>query len=746
MLLPTTLQRHTLPRLLAAAALTLASSVQAQPAQKKETPAAAKPVNLNEIIISAPKLSQDLLTAPLSATVTTGKTIQDANMQTVKDAAFYAPNTFFTEFTARKLSNPRFRGIGGSPMNPGVTTYFDGVPQFNGNSSSIMLLDVQQIDFVRGPQAALFGRNTAGGLINITSRRPSLDAWHGSAEMMVGNYNLYDYRGSITGPLIKDQLGFSFAGGYNERDGYTKNAVTGSDIDNRSSYFGKTQFLWTPDDDLEIRLIIAGESARDGDYALNDLARLRTVPRTSSRDFVGYTKRDVLMPTVQIIYHADAFDFTSTTGMVWWETEDATDLDYSTAQFNFPPSDTFLKRTNHEEQITWTQEFRFSNPKDDPVILNESAKLAWQAGMFLFYQDYDQRIAQRNAGIFGFRSVYDEATTAGLRDAGFGLFIQSTLTLWDKLDLMGGLRWDYEDKDAHLATTEIVTPGGLFADRPAIITNQRLSKSFSQVTPQAAVSYRITPDLMTYFSFAGGFKAGGFNSSAPAGSEAFGQERSWNYELGVKGRALNDRLTFGAALFYTDWKDLQLNVPNVTSPGRFNIANAGDASARGIELDVNLRPVTGWDLFASAGWIDTRFHGGSTDNDSAVLPAGASTPIAGNQIPYAPDYTVSFGTQVSWELGAGYSLYARGDVQFIGSFNYDSLNRQAQDAYTIANFRVGVRNQSWFLEGFVNNAFNTEYVPMAFAFPDGGLGFTPSGYVGEMGAPLTFGVRTGIKF
>jgi len=723
--------------------LSLLSGSFAQEAKKEDT---TSPVDLGEIVISAPKLSKSLLESPLSATVTTGKTIQDADMTTVKDAAFYAPNTFFTEFSARKLSNPRFRGVGGSPMNPGVTTYMDGVPQFNGNSSSITLLDVAQIDFVRGPQAALFGRNTAGGLINITSNRPSLDAWHGSLQTTLGNYNSYDYRGSITGPLIQDQLGFSFAGGYNERDGYTRNTTNGSDLDSRSSYFGKTQFLWTPNDDLEVRLIIAGESASDGDYALNDLGQLRANPRRSARDFVGYTQRDVLMPTLQIIYHADLFDFTSTTGLVWWETEDATDLDYSTAQFNFPLSPSFLTRTNHEQQTTWTQEFRFANPKDKPVILNESAKLAWQAGAFFFHQDYDQRIAQRNAGIFGLRSVYDEATTAGLRDAGFGLFLQSTLTLWDKLDITGGLRWDYEDKAAQLATTEVVTPGGLFFDRPAIVTNQRISKSFSQVTPQAAVSWRITPDLMTYFSFAGGFKAGGFNSSAPAGSEAFGQEHSWNYELGLKGRALDNRLSFGAALFYTDWKDLQLNVPNVTSPGRFNIANAGDASARGIELDVNYRPVTGWDLFASAGWIDTRFHSGSTDNDSSVLPAGANTPIAGNQIPYAPDYTASVGTQFTIELGGGFSAYARGDVQFIGSFNYDSLNRQAQDAYTIANFRVGVRNESWFLEGFANNAFNTKYVPIAFAFPDGGLGFTPSGYVGESGAPITFGVRSGIKF
>ena len=96
-------------------------------------------------------------------------TIENAGIHIVSEAAIFAPNTFFTEWSARKLSNARFRGISSSPNNPGITTYIDGVPQFNANSSSIELLDVDQIEFVRGPQSALFGRNTLGGLVNITS-------------------------------------------------------------------------------------------------------------------------------------------------------------------------------------------------------------------------------------------------------------------------------------------------------------------------------------------------------------------------------------------------------------------------------------------------------------------------------------------------------------------------------------------------------------------------------------------------
>lgn len=741
MLLPKTNTPRPLTRLLAALALGSCSAALAQPATEK--PAPVETVDLKEIVISAPKLSKNLLEAPLSATVTTGKTIDENAINSVKDAAFYLPNSFFTEFTARKLSNPKFRGVGGSPMNPGVTTYYDGVPQFNGNSSSLTLLDVEQIDFVRGPQAALFGRNTVGGLINITSNRPSLDGWHGSLETTQGNYDFMDYRGSITGALVPDTLGFSFAGGYQSRDGYTKNTITNSPLDNRDAWFGKTQFLWTPSEELEVRLIIAGERANDGDYGLNDLGQLRNNPRRSTRDFVGYTTRDVFMPTLQVTYHAASFDFTSTTGFVWWQTEDLTDLDYSLFPAGMgvdPIQGNYLTRLNNEEQTTWTQEFRFSNKKGEPVVLSESATLEWQAGAFFFYQDYSQSTLQTRQQLtfFGFpvpgANGNITGTSSALRDMGVGIYMQGTLNLWEKLHLTAGVRYDYEDKEATLATSS--TNYQVFAPTINTPTNQSPSRSFDQVTPQAAISYDITPDLMTYFSFAGGFKAGGFNAGSPAGTEAYAEERSWNYEFGFKGRAMDSKLRWGAAAFYTDWRDLQLNVAN-GGPATFHIANAGNASARGIEIDLSYAPTSNWSIFGSAGWTDTRFNGGARDNIN-----GASTPLGGRQIPYTPDYTAAIGTQVAWEVGGGYNVYARAEVQFVGSFNYDSSNTAAQDAYTIANFRLGVRNKTWFLEGFVNNAFDAEYVPIALAMP----GIPPSGYIGESGAPITFGLRTGIKF
>ncbi len=149
---------------------------------------------LPEVTVVAEKEPDAAQSIPVSVTAVTKETIDDADIHTVKDAAITAPDVFMNEFTARKLSNPYFRGIGSSPDNPGVTTYLDGVPQLNANSSSVELLDVDQVEFVRGSQGTLYGRDTIGGLINVTSSRPSLAAWHGELD---GEYGSQEFQVSL---------------------------------------------------------------------------------------------------------------------------------------------------------------------------------------------------------------------------------------------------------------------------------------------------------------------------------------------------------------------------------------------------------------------------------------------------------------------------------------------------------------------------------------------------------------------
>jgi iron complex outermembrane receptor protein len=699
----------------------------AEPAAPSDpAPSTNSPVWLPAVIVTAQKEPATLQSLPLSVTPITAATLQADDIRYVKDAEMFAPNVFVNEFSARKLSNPYFRGVGSSPNNPGITTYIDGVPQLNANSSSLELVDVQQIEFARGPQGALFGRNTVGGLINITSRRPAM-AWEGGLQGEYGNYNFQDIRLSLSGPIVSEQLGFSFAGGYSTREGYTQNDVTGNDLDNREAWFGKGQFLWTPVDGWEARLILSGEHARDGDYALGDLAAIRANPHHVAHDFEGFTRRDVLAPTLLLSRQAEAVELSSISGFVWWKTHDVTDLDYSP----FPAA----TRDNEETAFQFSQELRLASAPDAPLTLAEDLQLKWQAGVFVFTQNYEQDAVNNTQPPFNQLPIpLSSRSQADLDDVGVGVYGQATLTAWEKLDFVLGLRGDYEDKSADLRSSYSppVAPG----------TASSPNDDFSEFSPQFSLAYRLTPHHVVYGSVSRGYKAGGFNASSPTGSESYGTETSWNYELGAKTSWLEDRLALNLAAFYLAWDDLQINLPT-GAPGQYYIANAGAADSKGLELELVARPLAGWEIFGGIGYTDARFLGGAVAGHTDASGVDSTVDVGGNHLIYTPDFTAHGGMQYTWQVCRHAALYVRGEAVVYGRYFYNPLNTEYQDTYTLANFRAGLRGDHWFAEGWVRNAFDTEYVPIAFEFPNGPFG---SGFVGESGAPVTFGLRAGLSF
>jgi iron complex outermembrane receptor protein len=709
---------NTTPKIRALAVSGALVSLYAPSRAAAQTPVYA---TLPPITVTAQKEPDDPQNLPVSVTTVLSETLRLGGLSSVSQAGWYAPNTFFNEFTARKLSNARFRGVGASPSNPGVTSYIDGVPQLNANSSSLELVDVEQIEFVRGAQSALFGRNALGGVINITSGRPSLTTWSGSLIGPYGNFNAGDVRGLVSGPIVTDKLSVGIGFGYSMRDGFTTNDVTGHDLDSRSALFGKGQLLWKPNARWEARAMFSGERARDGDYGLNDLATLRAKPFHASRDVEGYTHRDVLARTVQLAYSGPKIDVSTTTGFLNWTTEDLTDLDYTALPL--------ITRHNAEEDFQFTQEVRFASAKAAPIALADRVTMKWQAGVFAFTQNYEQDAVNSFSPFvlspfLGF-PVSQHSPQSTLDDRGIGVYAQGTWTISTKLDLVAGARADREHKQAELNT--FFTP----AIAAPVVLNPE--KHFSDVSPQFAVAYRVASRTNVYGTVARGFKAGGFNAASPAGAEAYDQEHSWNYEAGVKTSGFADRLSASIATFYIDWSDLQVNVPNVAVPGQFFIGNAAGATSRGVEIELRARPDQGVDLFGGVGFTHARFSNGSASN---------GVDVSGRKLANAPSYTADFGVQYSRPLRGGLALTARAEAICYGDYQYDDANTAGQSAYTLTNLRGGVRGQRGFVEVWVRNAFDTAYVPVAFPYP----GLAASGFVGENGAPRTLGIRAGVSF
>jgi iron complex outermembrane recepter protein len=596
----------------------------------------------------------------------------------------------------------------------------DGVPHLSSNSSSMELFDVAQIEFVRGPQSSLFGRNAIGGIVNVTSARPSLARWTGSLVAPFGDFGSREVRGSVSGPL-GGQVAVGVSLGREEREGYTINQVTGRDVDFREGTFGKAQLLWVAAPSWEARLLYTGERNRDGDYALTDLDNARQNPFQVSRDFTGYTHRDVHAATMQVRHEGARLAFTSSTGVVRWMTDDETDLDYTAVPL--------ATRRNEEEAAQFTQEIRLASAANAPLRLSDAVNFRWQTGVVFFTQRYDQlavnTISPFVLSPFIMFPVQQTSPEAALDDRGAAVFGQGTFVINDRLDLTMGARFDHERKEAALDTfyTPAIAPS----------THVSAERTFSDVSPQVAVSYRIQPDRMAYVSASRGFKAGGFNPASPAGADVYDQERAWHVETGLKAGFLGGRLVANTAVFHIAWDGLQLNVPNPFVPGQFYISNVGRATSRGAEFELTARPRPGVDVFGSFGYTDARFGSGSVS---------MGLDVSDHEIPFTPDYTATVGAQVSHDLTRSLRIYGRGEAVFHGAFAYDDTNAAGQDAYSLVNLRAGVRGRLLHVEGWARNAFDTRYVPVAFPYP----GFAPSGYVGEPGRPRIVGISVGLTF
>ena len=238
---------------------------------------------LAELTGQIEQIEEAIEDVPASVSVLTSDDITKSGMRSISDAVGRVPNLHFTEFSARRLSFPYVRGIGSGLGEPSVATYVDGVPQLSVGSTNLPLLGMERIEFLRGPQGTLYGRNAMGGVINIVGRQPGEQAVS-SAGALFGNHALQEYSYSYAGPMGKD-AGLVFDGMFSSRDGYTTNDLTGNTVDDREAFTGRVQMSLAPSDSSSLRIGVSGQMADDGGFGLYDLASLRSNPHHIENDF-----------------------------------------------------------------------------------------------------------------------------------------------------------------------------------------------------------------------------------------------------------------------------------------------------------------------------------------------------------------------------------------------------------------------------------------------------------------------------
>ncbi len=701
-------------KILVIVAIIVLSSVSAPALETAEE----APLQLEPMVVTAEKRSENVQDIPAGITAFSETQIEDAQITTIQDFSRMVPNMFISNWGFRGNSFVFVRGIGAVNNDPAVGFYVDDVNYMDSRVFDTNLFDIERIEVLRGPQGTLYGRNSLGGVVNIVTRKPD-NVFRVDMDQTFGNHNLLRTNVSMRTPLVADTLFLGVSGGLETRDGYSRNDYLGRDVDDRDSLNGRMHLRWIPTDELDVTYSLDGERLRDGVFPLADLDEVRRNPHHVAYDYEGRNHRDHMGTSLRVAYDAPWFRLTSISA--YRHFDDVADNDQD---FTIYPLFTAHQKIDDGQ---FSQELRFAS-------LDDGTNFKWLTGLYGFNTKKDHRLTMSFApNVMLPGMALDRKTKSDLTTWGVAVFGQGTYTLFDKLDVTAGLRYDYEKSSMdHVMAMESggMNLGGTSLDE---------SKHNGAWLPKFQLGYRWTPELMIYAGVSRGYRSGGFNTGhIEPGDASFDPEYSWNYEVGVKSTWLDNRLILNAAAFYIDLRDQQVVqlLPNADTI----IRNAGKSRSMGFEVESRALLGEGLSLEAGLGYTAAKYI--TYEDPLAGMDYSKKT------TPLAPEYTYNLALQYRRPVldkfqVFGYqsplSAFARAEVNGIGPFYWNDANTLKQDAYHLVNMSLGLETENFDLLLWARNIFDTKYEVVAFEFP----GSSP---LGQAGDPLTFGVTLRARF
>ena len=564
---------------------------------------------LEEVIVTAQKRAQNLQDIPIAVTAFSTADIERRNFSNIAQLADFTPNVIFDTTTSISgLSSGAavfIRGIGqidfGLTTDPGVGTYVDGVYMSRSVGGVLDTLDIERIEILRGPQGTLFGRNTMGGALNITSQRPGRE-FGGLAELTLGDFDRIDVRAAVDLPL-GDTLGLRLAASSKQRDGYVDRLLVGDVLgdENRQSF--RAALLWTPSNRFELYAT--------ADYAQIDEASAGSVLAgiTQAPNVIVYNLFDA--PGNHVPGFGDGIPYderfiTHDPDTTYADGPTGTNLDIGGAALTLVWSLESLEIKSITAYRTTSGEF-FRDPDNSPLVIThtsnpdydheqltqeftftgEAGPLEYVAGLFYLTEEGTDNVFVPLAPSLGFIT-----NLADIDNDSAAVYGQATWHVTDQLRLTGGLRYTEDDKTFTPFQRILFGAAG-----PApgvsvpLIPDDTVDARFDQATGRLAVEFKQNDEALYYASFTQGFKSGGFNFRYVVPRDealAFDPETVDSYELGFKWQGAEDRLRLNANVFFMDYQDIQVQVFEVG--GGPLTQNAGTADIRGAELELMAVP------------------------------------------------------------------------------------------------------------------------------------------------------------
>lgn len=687
---------------------------------------------LEEITVTARKMSENLQRTPVSVTVLSTKIIDQMSMTSIGEIDRLAPNVQFSQGFSGSSAGANFfiRGIGQldfvATSDPGVGVFVDGVYMARTVGAALDTADVSQIEVLKGPQGTLFGKNTIGGAINVTTKKPE-NKLSGMAEVTIGNLGRIDGRFMANVP-INDTFYVKITGVTRNNDGFQTRLLDGIKLGDQHEVGGSIQLRWAPSADLDVILSADVTKARQHiaaqgntgvvlwarDLFLNftgvDMAQYSTSTTPWSVSTSGVRPTDnlnVFGTSLVITKNLGFADLKSITAYRKMDADTASDFD----GFQYAYNDQLV----HEDQHQFSQEFQLSHQSD---------QLKWVVGAY-YLNEHNKESIKNNFYMFYAAYPYNDGPTemTDLKTDNFAAYGQGSYHITPELSLTAGLRWTYEKK-----STNIISPAGLGAVVPLFFNPETDwstvdlstlsfvnsgSHHWSNISPRVGIEYQAAEQALLYANYTAGFKSGSFNGRVdrqlPAGQfQPYGPERVFSWETGFKSQWLDNKLRLNAAAFLTRYHGIQLVTGILDPDGNlfFPTVNAGNLNLKGFEVELQARPVQALNLYANLGNVKESW--------SEIYPAPVQTVNSNSRLPMTSHWTLMAGGDFTLPLQNFGTMTLGGNYSYRSSYFADTGNspRVKQGAFGIidAHLIVEPESGSWQLKFWGKNLGDKHYM------------------------------------